>query len=84
MFVLILLLHFGKDLLFILGGKFSEEFIKRCIDEVETPKKGKIYFKDFIQLFHDDFSQSTGAWLQERLENDFDDNEYWNSMMMEK
>eukprot|EP00590_Aulacoseira_subarctica_P010604 CAMPEP_0172415214 /NCGR_PEP_ID=MMETSP1064-20121228/1683_1 /TAXON_ID=202472 /ORGANISM="Aulacoseira subarctica , Strain CCAP 1002/5" /LENGTH=548 /DNA_ID=CAMNT_0013152127 /DNA_START=66 /DNA_END=1712 /DNA_ORIENTATION=+ len=46
-----------KDLQFLLGGKFSEAFITKCIEEVDrSSKKGKISFKDFLQLFDEDES----------------------------
>jgi len=57
---------FGKDLAFILGDKFSDHFITACLDEIDAARKGKIYFKDFLQLFHEDYSQSTGEWLHEQ------------------
>jgi hypothetical protein len=36
------------------------------LDEIDAARKGKIYFKDFLQLFHEDYSQSTGEWLHEQ------------------
>lgn len=56
----------GKDLAIILGDKFSDHFISVCFEEIDASRKGKIYFKDFLQLFHEDCSQSTEEWLQEQ------------------
>jgi hypothetical protein len=50
------------------------------MDEVHTSVKGKIFFEEFLQLFHDDCSQSSAGWIEEMLPTEFDD-EYWTSTM---
>ena len=44
---------FSQDLEALLGGKFSDDFITACLEEVDTSKKGKISYEDFLSLFED-------------------------------